>query len=67
MTSLWVLPPAVVLLGAVPAGLAAARLAAELRAFRADVDSWASVRPSLSHLNEGTNVLVDRFQGLRDR
>ena len=67
MTSLWILPPAVVVAGAVPIGLAATRLAAELKALRDDLDAWASLRPSLSHLNDGTNVLVDRFQRLRDR
>ena len=67
MTSLWVLPPVVVLAGAVPAGLAAARLSAELRALRNDVEAWASVGPVVADVNEGTNALVDRLKRLRDR
>ena len=67
MTRLWVLAPAIVVVGGVPVLLAAIRLTAELRALRADIEAWTSARSRLGEINQGTNRLRARFHGLRDR
>ena len=67
MTRLWVLAPAIVVVGGVPLIAVAIRLTAELRALRDDLEAWASARSPWAQINQDTNRLRARFHELRDR
>ena len=67
MDLLWLLPPIVLLAGAVPAGVWAARAAAEMAALRGDLARWSSVTPDVGGVRDDARLLGRRLGELRRR
>lgn len=67
MSLVWVVPVAVLLVGLVPVLAVAARVAAELRALRDDVDRWRLLQPALVETRDEAAQLRAQLEAWRDR
>jgi hypothetical protein len=67
VSPLWIVAPAVVVVGAVPAGVWAARASAEVRALRADVARWSAVPGTIGETRAEADAIRARLDGLRHR
>ena len=65
MDLLWIVPIAVLVVGALPVLMAAARLSAELTALRGDLRNWSAVRPALVEVGDDAEALRRRVALLR--